>query len=84
MLVALRLSEATEGNGFGVGLADLTTLHAIGQIDFEKTYLNALTAGHAGVRRAALPIALPTDGTRSVPPSPRVASGGLIIGGSLA
>jgi len=61
VLVALGLSEATAGNGFGLGLADLTTLRAIGQLDLEKTYLNALTAGRGGIRRAALPIALATD-----------------------
>ncbi|MGA3352597.1 MAG: DUF2088 domain-containing protein [Acidimicrobiales bacterium] len=61
VLVALGLSEMTAGNGVGLGLADFTTLRAIGQLDFAKTYLNALTAGRGGIRRAALPIVMPTD-----------------------
>jgi hypothetical protein len=61
VLVALGLSEMTAGNGVGLGLADITTLRAIGQLDLAKTYLNALTAGRGGIRRAALPIVMPTD-----------------------
>lgn len=61
VLVALGLSESTAGNGVGLGLADFTTLRAIGQLDLAKTYLNALTAGRGGIRRAAIPIVMPTD-----------------------
>jgi hypothetical protein len=61
VLAVLGLSEATEGNGVGLGLADITTLRAIGQLDLATMYLNALTAGRGGIRRAALPIALATD-----------------------
>lgn len=61
VIVVLGLSEATAGNGSGLGLADLTTLRAVGQLDVAKTYRNALTAGRGGIRRAALPIALATD-----------------------
>lgn len=61
VLVVLGLTGDTSGNGTGIGLADLTTLRAIGQIDLAATYLNALTAGLGGIRRVALPLALPTD-----------------------
>ena len=52
LVVALGLSEATAGNGIGLGLADFTTLRAIGQLDLGRTYLNALTAGRGGLRNA--------------------------------
>lgn len=38
------LTKKTHGNAQGIGLADFTTKHLIDQIDFEQTYLNALTA----------------------------------------
>ncbi|MCU1495011.1 MAG: hypothetical protein JWO62_2775 [Acidimicrobiaceae bacterium] len=61
MIAALRLSEESGGNGIGLGLADVTTSRVVGQLDPATMYLNALTAGLGGVRRAAVPIALATE-----------------------
>jgi hypothetical protein len=43
-LVALDLSEATAGNGNGVGLADFTTRRLVSRLDYEAMYANALTS----------------------------------------
>jgi hypothetical protein len=43
-IVALGLSAASHGNANGIGLADFTTRRLAGQIDWEPTYVNALTA----------------------------------------
>lgn len=61
VVVALGLSQATGGNAVGIGLADVTTVRVVEAIDLASTYLNALTAGRGGIRRAALPIVLATD-----------------------
>ncbi len=61
VVVALGLSPASGGNGTGLGLADLTTFHALEALDLATTYTNVLTAGRAGIRRAAIPVALRTD-----------------------
>jgi hypothetical protein len=55
------LTEASHGNGIGVGLADLVPLRVVRQIDLRQTYVNGLTAGLSGLRRARLPVVLPTD-----------------------
>ncbi len=61
MVVVLGLSEATAGNATGIGLADLTTVRVLEGIDLSVTYLNSLTSGRGGLRRAALPIPLASD-----------------------
>jgi hypothetical protein len=61
IVVALGLSEASGGNGLGIGLADITTDRFVEAVDWSTTYLNALTSGLGGVRRAHLPVHLPTD-----------------------
>lgn len=43
-VVVLGLTAETDGNGNGIGLADLTTEQALESIDWEVTYVNALTA----------------------------------------
>ncbi|ADJ16523.1 hypothetical protein HacjB3_15816 (plasmid) [Halalkalicoccus jeotgali B3] len=53
------LTEATKGNGNGIGLADLTRRAAVNQIDLQKTYANALTSG--SLSKAKLPVVAPDD-----------------------
>ncbi|NJN65610.1 MAG: DUF2088 domain-containing protein [Chloroflexaceae bacterium] len=60
IVVVLDLSDASHGNGAGVGLADLIPARLARKIDFATTYISHLTAGIIGVQRGALPITLPT------------------------
>ena len=53
------LTEATKGNGNGIGLADLTRRAAIDQLDLKKTYANALTSG--SLAKSKLPVVAPDD-----------------------
>ncbi len=53
------LTEATHGNGHGIGLADVTTTGVIDKLDLEQMYANALTSG--SLSKDALPLALPSD-----------------------
>ncbi len=43
-VAVLRLTPESGGNAIGIGLADFATRHLFGQIDFPKTYKNAMTA----------------------------------------
>jgi hypothetical protein len=61
VIVALDLSEASHGNGAGMGLADIVTARLAGKVDFTTTYINHLTSGLIGLQRGALPITLPTE-----------------------
>lgn len=56
-----RLTAASHGNASGIGLADLAPASLLAQVDLHATYLNAITSGTGGLRRARLPIVLPTD-----------------------
>ncbi len=58
-IVVLRLSEASEGNAQGIGLADFTTRALVDRIDFAATYLNCIVTTY--VQRAMLPMVLATD-----------------------
>jgi hypothetical protein len=58
--VVLDLTEATQGNANGMGLADLTTARFARKVDFHATYVNVLTAGLVGLCKGGLPITLPT------------------------
>jgi hypothetical protein len=53
------LTEATKGNGNGIGLADLTRRAAVDQLDLTKTYANALTSG--SLSKSKLPVVAPDD-----------------------
>ncbi|OTF12836.1 DUF362 domain-containing protein [Halorubrum sp. SD612] len=53
------LTEATKGNGNGIGLADLTRKRAVDQLDLKKTYANALTSG--SLAKSKLPVVAPDD-----------------------
>ena len=62
-IVALSLTEASLGNGLGIGLADFTTRRFLDAYDPAATYINLLTATEPGntTREGPLPLALPTD-----------------------
>ncbi len=53
-LVVLDLTEASHGNGAGVGLADFTTQRLVDKLDWEATRANVLTSGN--IERAKLPL----------------------------
>ena len=56
---ALRTSDATQGNAFGIGLAEFCTTRAAEAIDPKKTWVNCITANH--VSATMVPIHYPTD-----------------------
>jgi hypothetical protein len=53
------LTEGSEGNATGLGLADYTTRRAVEKIDFEATRINCMTGGSP--EKGRVPITLPTD-----------------------
>ena len=60
VIVVLDLTEETQGNANGMGLADITTARLARKVDFHATYVNVLTAGLVGLPKGGLPITLPT------------------------
>ncbi|MFB6298685.1 MAG: DUF362 domain-containing protein [Halobacteriales archaeon] len=58
-IVVRGLTEATHGNGHGIGLADLTTTDVLAALDLDQMYANGLTSG--SFEKGRLPMALPTD-----------------------
>ena len=60
-IAVLDLTEATHGNGSGLGLANVTTSRAAAKVDWNTTYTNAITGGIFGAIRGSLPMVVPTD-----------------------
>lgn len=58
-IVVRGLTEATHGNGNGIGLADVTTRAVAEELDLDQVYTNALTSG--SLSKAKLPVVLPDD-----------------------
>ncbi|MBN1400136.1 MAG: DUF2088 domain-containing protein [Anaerolineae bacterium] len=58
-LVLLDLTEASHGNGVGVGLSDFTTRRLAEKIDWTVTQANIMTSGN--LERGKLPFVLDTD-----------------------
>ena len=58
-IVVCGLTEATHGNGHGIGLADVTTAAVAAELDLDQMYANALTSG--SLSKSALPVVLPDD-----------------------
>ena len=56
---ALGLSQATQGNAIGVGLADFITKRLRDAIDEKKTYINVYTTGE--MERAKIPATMEND-----------------------
>ena len=59
IIAALSLSQASQGNAIGVGLADFITRRLRDAIDEHKTFLNVYTTGDMG--RAKIPATLADD-----------------------
>jgi hypothetical protein len=57
--VVLDLTDATDGNAMGLGMADFTTIRAARKMNWARTYPNALTA--TVPQPVALPMVLPSD-----------------------
>jgi hypothetical protein len=53
------LDPASDGNGNGIGLADVTTRRLVDALDLEKTYANAVAA--ISPEKAAIPLHFDTD-----------------------
>ncbi|KAA0970161.1 DUF362 domain-containing protein [Aureimonas fodinaquatilis] len=58
-VTVLGLSEATGGNGLGVGLADFSTVDVVSRIDLQQIYMNSLTS--TLVEKSRIPIVLEND-----------------------
>jgi len=58
-LAVLDLTEKTEGNAMGIGLADLTTRRLVEKIDYRATYTNVLATGIYSAGR--VPVTLEND-----------------------
>lgn len=58
-IVVRGLTDATDGNGMGLGLADVTVVDVIEHVDLEQMYANALTSG--SIQKVSLPLAMPND-----------------------
>lgn len=58
-IAVLGLTEATHGNGQGIGLADITTQAVVDGLDLQQVYTNALTS--ASLSKAALPVVMPDE-----------------------
>ncbi|GGJ05767.1 hypothetical protein GCM10008995_14450 [Halobellus salinus] len=58
-IIALGLTDATHGNGHGIGLADVTTAEVAAELDLDQMYTNALTSG--SLSRSSIPVVLPSD-----------------------
>lgn len=53
------LSSGSDGNGNGIGLADITTRRLVDALDMEKTYKNSVTA--ISPEKAAIPLTVEND-----------------------
>ena len=58
-LVILDISDKSQGNANGLGMADFTTRRAVEKFDFTQTYPNTLTATLTGAVK--IPMTLPND-----------------------
>jgi hypothetical protein len=58
-IVVLDLTDESDGNGLGVGIADFTTRRLYDKLDFPKMYLNGLISG--ALAAIKVPIVLESD-----------------------
>ena len=58
-IIVLDLTEESDGNALGIGIADVITKQLYNKIDIEKTYLNTITSGF--LERCFIPVVAPTD-----------------------
>jgi hypothetical protein len=53
------LTENSNGNATGLGLADLTTKRLVDKINYQATYMNCITG--ISIEKASVPMHFPTD-----------------------
>ena len=58
-IVILDLTDASEGNALGIGMADITTRRLVEKIDYHKMYENALSTRH--LDRVKIPATMAND-----------------------
>ena len=58
-IAVLDLTDATQGNATGIGLADITTKRLIDKIDYPSTHTNIVTSTF--LMRGKLPVCFPND-----------------------
>jgi hypothetical protein len=58
-IVVLNLTEGSDGNAHGIGLADVITERFLGDVDHRSTWINSVTSGSLACGR--IPPALPDD-----------------------
>jgi hypothetical protein len=58
-IVVLDLSRETHGNAIGMGLVDIVTQRLVSKIDYQSTFVNALTGCHSQLGKT--PMFLPND-----------------------
>jgi hypothetical protein len=61
IITVLSLTKEARGNAAGLGLANVTTARVARQIDWQSTYVNAVTSGIFGAFRVSLPMTMPND-----------------------
>jgi hypothetical protein len=55
------VTDESDGNAYGVGIADFTTRRLVERMDQEKVYRNGLTAGLSALPAMKIPVTLATD-----------------------
>jgi hypothetical protein len=58
-IAVLDLTDESDGNGLGIGIADFTTRRLYDKLDLDKMYLNGITSGALGAIK--IPIVLDSD-----------------------
>ena len=58
-IAVLDLTDESDGNGLGVGIADFTTRRLYDKLDLDKMYLNGITSG--ALEAIKIPIVLDSD-----------------------
>ncbi len=59
VIVITDLTEPSHGNACGIGLADVTTRRLLNKVDWDATYMNAVTSGF--YEHSMLPVVAETD-----------------------
>lgn len=58
-IIVLDLTDASEGNALGIGMADITTRRLVEKIDYHKMYENGLSTRH--LDRVKIPVTMDND-----------------------
>lgn len=64
-IAVMDLTEATHGNGMGIGNADYVPARLLAKLDLAAVYTNALTAGPIAIQRPNLPMVM-ADGRDTI------------------